>query len=445
MAVIVLVHGGGGGAGLASARGGLMAPLLGRPLASFVLESVSRLKPRKVLLAAGGDPLSSGFSSTGLEDWVSGKIPLSEIRPRRGMAAPAAGLVSVLLDAKLSLRGPASAEILVVPADRPLLTAGTLRTFLAAHGRNRCSLSILSCGPDLERDSVTAIRAGDLAPILPRAARAGRRGGLRLLAALLAARGGKVGLSEISDPEEGLRVATLSDLAGAASALRRRKAESLARRGVTLLDPPTTWLDWDVRIGPGTVIYPSVVIEGASRFGRDCRIYPHVHIMASEAGDRVKILGSTVIDDCRLENDAQVGPFTRLRPGTVVRTGSRVGNFVEMKNTVFGPRSKAQHLSYLGDSLVEEDVNIGAGTITCNYDGVRKNRTHIEAGAFIGSGSELVAPVRIGKKAYVAAGSTVTRDVGAGSLAISRARQVEKPGWVLERIKKLGRKPGRRG
>jgi bifunctional UDP-N-acetylglucosamine pyrophosphorylase/glucosamine-1-phosphate N-acetyltransferase len=183
-----------------------------------------------------------------------------------------------------------------------------------------------------------------------------------------------------------------------------------------------------------------VVIEGATRIGKNCRIYPHVHIMRSKVGDRVKILSSTVFEDSRLEDDVQVGPFSRLRPGTLVKAASKVGNFVEMKNTVFGPRSKAQHLSYLGDSLVEEDVNIGAGTITCNYDGVRKSRTHIEAGAFIGSGTELIAPVTVGKQAYVAAGSTITKDVGPASLAIGRARQVEKPGWVLEQLIKLRRK-----
>jgi bifunctional UDP-N-acetylglucosamine pyrophosphorylase/glucosamine-1-phosphate N-acetyltransferase len=441
MTVTVLVHGGGGGTGFASARERLMAPLLGRPLVSYALESVSRLKPALILFSAGGASAASEPSLSGLDAWLQRKTRFAEVDSRQRKGTAGEGLVSVLLGAMPAVRRLKSGEILAVPADMPLLTTGTLRTFLAAHRRNRCSLTILSCGSDLERNSVAAIRAADLAPVLPRLAKAGGRAGLRFLAALLTASGGKVGLAEPPDADEGLRVATLSDLTRAAGALRGRKAESLCRRGVTLLDPLTTWIDWGVEIGAGTVIYPSVVIEGASRIGRDCRIYPHVHVMASEAGDRVKILGSTVIDGCRIEDDAQVGPFTRLRPGTIVRTGSRVGNFVEMKNTVFGPRSKAQHLSYLGDSLVEEDVNIGAGTITCNYDGVQKSRTHIEAGAFIGSGSELIAPVRIGKKAYVAAGSTVTKDVGPGSLAISRARQVEKPGWVLERMKKLGRKP----
>jgi bifunctional UDP-N-acetylglucosamine pyrophosphorylase/glucosamine-1-phosphate N-acetyltransferase len=212
---------------------------------------------------------------------------------------------------------------------------------------------------------------------------------------------------------------------------------------VIFLDPASVWVDWAATIGPRTVVYPSVVIEGPSRIGAASRIYPHVHIMNSQLGARVKVLSSTVMEETVLENDTQVGPFSRFRPKTRVCAGAKVGNFVEMKNTVFGPRSKAQHLSYLGDSHVEGDVNVGAGTITCNYDGVAKNPTHIGAGAFIGSGTELVAPVKIGRGAYVAAGSTITKDVGAGALAIARARQVEKPGWVLERVRELKKK--RRG
>jgi len=137
-----------------------------------------------------------------------------------------------------------------------------------------------------------------------------------------------------------------------------------------------------------------------------------------------------MIERSRIEHDAQVGPFTHFRPNTVVRPKARVGNFVEMKNTVFGERSKAGHLSYLGDTIVEEGVNIGAGTITCNYDGFKKSQTVIERGAFIGSGTELVAPVRIGRCAYIGAGSVITKDVSPESLAVARCRQVERPGWV---------------
>jgi bifunctional UDP-N-acetylglucosamine pyrophosphorylase/glucosamine-1-phosphate N-acetyltransferase len=436
---IVLVLGRSGGAGFASSSDKLAHPLLGKSLVSYILEAVAGLGSESVVLAVDDvDPERLGGAISGARISSVSTISLTARRAWTGKAA--AGLVSFLLAAAPALRKGRAADILIAPADTPLLKTKTLRGLLSAHRKKHCSLTVMSFGPDLDRDSVAVVRGGDLVPLLPALARAGRRAGLQTVAALLSARGKKVGLTELSDEEETLRVEGRAGLAGAARILRQRKNESLARSGVTLFDPLTTWIDWEVEIGAGTVIYPSAVIEGPTRIGRDCRVYPHVHIMASRLGDRVKVLSSTVIEDCRLEDDVQVGPFSRLRPKTVVRAFSRVGNFVEMKNTVFGPRSKAQHLSYLGDSLVEEDVNIGAGTITCNYDGVRKNRTLIGAGAFIGSGTELIAPLKVGKKAYVAAGSTITKDVGPASLAISRTRQVEKPGWVLERMKRLQKK-----
>ncbi|MGC8746967.1 MAG: DapH/DapD/GlmU-related protein, partial [Candidatus Saccharicenans sp.] len=227
------------------------------------------------------------------------------------------------------------------------------------------------------------------------------------------------------------------DLSLVASILNKRKLAELEKRGVFFLSPNEVWLDPEVEIGPGTVIYPSVVIEGQTKIGKDCLIYPHCHIVNSWIGNRVKVLGATVIEGCRLEAEAQVGPFSRLRPETRLAAGSRVGNFVEMKKTFFGRGSKAMHLSYLGDATVEEMVNVGAGTITCNYDGQKKNKTYIGKGAFIGSGTELVAPVKIGRGAYIAAGSTITENVSSEALAIARARQVEKPGWVRRRKQKL--------
>jgi len=436
-AVIVLVHGGNGGAGFASAAEKLFHPVLGRPLVSYVLAAAAGLRPGLIALAVddAGHDQAAGAAQALAE--AAGRAPFAMIRPesRKGKRRPE--IVSVLLGASAALRKKRGADVLLVPADRPLLQPGTLKSFLSVHRRQGCGLTLMTFGPDIDRDSVAAFRGEDLAPLLPALATAGGESGLRVVAALLSARGRKVGLTEVPRSSETMKVAGRADLARAARLLQRRKCETLARRGVTLLDPLSAWIDWAAELGPGTIVYPSVVIEGATRAGKNCRIYPHVHITGSWIGNGVKVLGSTVLDDCRLEDDVQVGPFTRLRPGTVVRAGSKVGNFVEMKNTVFGPRSKAQHLSYLGDCLVEEDVNVGAGTITCNYDGVRKSRTYIGAGAFIGSGTELVAPVKVGKRAYVAAGSTITKDVSPSSLAIGRARQVEKPGWVLERVKKF--------
>lgn len=236
-----------------------------------------------------------------------------------------------------------------------------------------------------------------------------------------------------AEKESFIPVNSLADYARVAEFLRQAKIAELEKRDVFFLDPASVWIDPGSEVGRGTVIYPSVIIEGRSRLGKDCLVYPHCHIINSRLGNQVTVFGATVIEGCHIDDEAQVGPFSRLRPETRLRRGSRVGNFVEMKKTVFGEGSKAMHLSYLGDTRVEKNVNVGAGTITCNYDGVRKNRTFIGREAFIGSGTELVAPVRVGRGAYVAAGSTITENVKPEALAIARARQVQKPGWARER------------
>ncbi len=239
----------------------------------------------------------------------------------------------------------------------------------------------------------------------------------------------QVPLSEI----ESLDVRDNEALNKIISLLRQKKIKELYEGGVKFIDPASVWIDLKVKIGPGTIISPAVVIEGSSSLGREVQIHPFVHITDSQIGPRAIILSSSVIEGSRLGPDVRVGPFSHLRPGTVIKSGAHVGNFVEMKKTVFGRRSKAMHLSYLGDSIVGDEVNIGAGTITCNYDGRQKHQTIIEKGAFIGSGTELVAPVKIGRGAYIGAGSTITKNVSPDALAIARARQVEIPNWAKRR------------
>lgn len=239
----------------------------------------------------------------------------------------------------------------------------------------------------------------------------------------------KVSLTEI----EGLDIRDQEARQRIISFFRQNKIQELYERGVNFIDPASVWIDLKVKVGSGSVISPAVVIEGNSSLGQEVKIHPFVHIVDTQIGHRATILSSCVIEGSRLGPDVRVGPFAHLRPGTVIKSGAHVGNFVEMKKTVFGCRSKAMHLSYLGDSIIGDEVNIGAGTITCNYDGHQKHQTIIEKGAFIGSGTELVAPVRIGQRAYVGAGSTITKDVSPEALAIARAKQVEIPGWVKRR------------
>jgi bifunctional UDP-N-acetylglucosamine pyrophosphorylase/glucosamine-1-phosphate N-acetyltransferase len=205
--------------------------------------------------------------------------------------------------------------------------------------------------------------------------------------------------------------------------------------GVTIEDPATTYIDRDVTIGADTVIRPGVSIEGATTIGGSCEIHSGARIVNSRIGDRVTVLDHSVLVDCAVSNDASVGPFAHLRGGAEVGEAARVGNFVEMKKTTLGKGSKAMHLTYLGDAIVGANVNIGAGTITCNYDGARKQTTVIEDKAFIGSDTQLIAPVTVREGAYVGTGTTVREDVPAGALAVSAGRQRNIEGWVEKRKK----------
>jgi bifunctional UDP-N-acetylglucosamine pyrophosphorylase/glucosamine-1-phosphate N-acetyltransferase len=224
-----------------------------------------------------------------------------------------------------------------------------------------------------------------------------------------------------------------SELAEVSAMVRQQKNEELMAAGVTLIDPATTYIDVDVEIAGDTVIHPCVFIEGSTKIGGACEIHAGSRIVNSTLGDRVVVRNHSVITDAAIASGARVGPFAHLRPGADVGTDAHVGNFVELKKATLGPRSKANHLSYLGDARIGADVNVGAGTITCNYDGRVKNETIIEDGAFVGSDTTLVAPVKVGQRAYVGAGSTITDDVPAGALAIARGRQENKEGWVQKK------------
>jgi bifunctional UDP-N-acetylglucosamine pyrophosphorylase/glucosamine-1-phosphate N-acetyltransferase len=218
--------------------------------------------------------------------------------------------------------------------------------------------------------------------------------------------------------------------------ISQNRLNALQAGGVTLLDPSTTFIDDAVAIGRGTVIHPGVTLEGRTRIGANCRIRSWVRITDSTLGDGVLVNDSCVIVESQVDDEARVGPFSHLRPGSHMKAGSHVGNFVELKKTVLGEGSKANHLIYLGDATIGAGANIGAGTITCNYDGEKKHPTIIEDGAFIGSDSQLIAPVRIGAGAYVAAGSSITDDVPPGALGIARGRQKNIADWVRRRRQK---------
>ncbi len=460
--LIGLILAGGDEGGFKSKTPKVLHSLLGTSLLRLTAEAVGRAGPARMIVVGLARDLASA-EMAGLP---------AAIVEKTNDKGPAAAVRSARKEWAKNLDG----DVLIVPSDVPLVESAVLRALVSRHRKKKYAGTMLwadAAAPanaegripvreTEEKSDVPADRlprriptgififqARELARVLPRALKPGHKGGSDLTAAfgLLASTGRPVGVFLAPDPEDVRRIVSRFDLGRASDRMRLRKIRALAEDGVTVLSPASTWIDWNVKIGPETVVYPGAVIEGPTVIGRNGRIYPNAHIVRSVIGDDVHVLGSSEVEDATVENDVRIGPFARVRMQTILRSGSRVGNFVEMKKTDFGPHAKAMHLSYLGDSEVGEAANIGAGTITCNYDGVNKNRTTIGAGAFIGSGSELVAPVRIGRGAYVAAGSVITKDVGDDALAVARGRQVERPGWAaarrakLEKAKRSGSKP----
>jgi len=426
----------------------VLHPMLGKSMLRLVLDCVFKLRPEKVYVVVGSQ------KEDVMKEAPSGKVEFLTQKRQLGTA-------HAVQAAKSALNKGREKDVLIINSDLPLMKPETLRPLLALHRKEGNSLTFLSAeledpsgfgrivhsGDKIrvieERDAtapqrrIKEVNAGvyvfkikDLLEALPKVSNKNKKGEYYLtdVTEILSQEGKKIGVHKTRNTEDLVGVNSRYELAKAIGELRERKIKALTEKGVTVYDPRTTWIDLDVKIGPETIVYPSVIIEGNSVIGRECRLYPFVHIVDSRVGNRVKILSSTMIEESVIEDEAQVGPFTHLRPKTIIKSKAKVGNFVEMKNTIFGRKSKAGHLTYLGDCEVKEEVNVGAGTITCNYDGKKKYKTFIESGVFIGSGTELVAPLKVGKRAYIGAGSTITKDVAPGSLAVARCKQVEKRG-----------------
>lgn len=253
---------------------------------------------------------------------------------------------------------------------------------------------------------------------------------------LMVAAGERVEALIVGDPTEAVGVNTPEELSAVERELHARRTRALLAAGVSVERPDTVLIGPAVRVAAGARIRAFTILEGATRVEAGASVGPFCRVEDSEVGPNATILDSCLVRSSRVEAGASVGPFAHIRPESVVGENARVGNFVELKKTHLGAGSKAPHLSYLGDATIGAKANIGAGTITCNYDGVVKSPTTIEDGAFVGSNSILVAPVRIGQGAYIAAGSVITKDVPAEALGVGRARQENKPGWASRRPKK---------
>ena len=258
--------------------------------------------------------------------------------------------------------------------------------------------------------------------------------------ATLRADGSKVRALVMDDPAEAMGINSRVQLAEAATIMRQRTNERLMLGGVTLIDPAATYVDEQVEVGADTIIHPGVCLWGATRIGQGCVIEPQVTVENCQVGDQVRLKTGSVLEGSQVGAHSDIGPMAHLRPGTVLAGHNKVGNFVETKKAFIGEGSKASHLTYIGDAELGARVNIGCGTITCNYDGANKHKTIIEDDVFVGSDTQFVAPVRIGRNSLIGAGSTITKDVPADSLALSRSPQKTIEGWVLRKQKQNKKK-----
>lgn len=260
------------------------------------------------------------------------------------------------------------------------------------------------------------------------------------LVAISIQRGFKTAAYCIGTEEEYMGVNTNEELYKANRFMTKKIIRRWIRHGVKFINADSVFIHSNVGIGKDTIIYPNVYIEGKSKVGRESVIYPNVRIINSSIGNQVIIKDATLIESSRIKDRASIGPFAHIRPGSVVETDAKIGNFVELKKAFIGKRTKASHLAYLGDAKIGRGVNIGAGTITCNFDGEKKHLTVIGDGVFVGSDTQLVAPVKIGKSAYIGAGSTITKDVPAWALSLSRAEQKQFLNWARKKSKVKNKK-----
>ena len=441
----VVILAAGEGKRMRSRQPKILHPLCGRALVAYPLRAAQALADRFVVVAPPDTPA--------LREALAPEIRIVEQRERLGTG-------HAVLQAQ-----PACGEgtILVLPADMPLISAETLERLIAHHRATRAVATMLTAIVDKpqgygrvlrqggrvkgvveDRDATddekkvaeinTSVYCFESSPLWSTLAEVkpdNDQGEYYLtdVIGILKRRGARVEGVPVSDSREALGVNDRRQLADAAAVQRARILDRLMESGVTVLDPATTYVEDMVVIGADTVIYPHVVIEGASTIGGDCVVGAGCHLTRATLGDGVQLRPYCVLADCVVEDAAILGPFCHLRPETHVGAGAHIGNFVELKKTRLGKGSKANHLAYLGDATVGAGVNVGAGVITCNYDGLNKHATTIGDDAFVGTNASLVAPITIGAKAYIGAGSTVTKDVPPGALVVERSPAVVKDGW----------------
>jgi bifunctional UDP-N-acetylglucosamine pyrophosphorylase / glucosamine-1-phosphate N-acetyltransferase len=434
----------------------------GRPLLEHVIRAALRVRPAKDVFAIIGheaEKVRAAVLHTGVNF-----VTQAEQR----------GTGHALLVARDALAG--YDHVIVLSGDAPLITPETIDSLLKFHVREQAAMTLLSAelenptgygrvlrkttrGPEVRaiveekaasaaQKKIREINSGfyvfavkELYGNIGKLSTANAHGEYYLtdMAELLRKARQRVVVWRTANASEVLGGNTRAELADIDEKLRLAKCRQLMTEGVTIFYPSTCVIDPDVTIAPDTVIEPYVQLLGKTRIGTSCRVRSYSVIRDSEIGDGAIIRPGSLMEDAHIGAGAVIGPYSHLRPGSEIGAGAHVGNFVETKKIKLGEGSKANHLTYLGDAEIGAGVNIGAGTITCNYDGEKKHKTIIGDGVFVGSDSTLVAPVRLGKGAYVGAASCITEDVPEDALAVGRARQIVKEGWARE--KRAARKP----
>ena len=425
--------------------------LLGLPMLSYTIDlSLNEIKSKKTIVVVGhqADQIKERFKDTRIQ------FTLQEEQLGTGHAV----LQAIPFLQKFN------GTVLILCGDVPLVRGETLRSFINHFWENESILSVLTAvvehplgyGRILrsregwlekiveEKDAseeermireintgIFCVKAPFLMEGLTEIGQENAQGEYYLtdLVEIARRRGLRCSAHQVADPVEVMGINTRVDLAIANEVLRHEKVKDLMLSGVTIIDPKTTYVDRMVEIGRDTILYPNCSLQGKTRIGERCIIESNSNISDSIIGNEVTIRSSSVVTESKVEEGASIGPLAHLRPLSEVKTGARIGNFVEVKKSVIGKGTKASHLAYIGDSILGKEVNIGAGTIICNYDGFEKHQTIIGDRVFVGSNVELVAPVKVGNNSSIGAGTTVTKDVPEGALAISRVKQKNIEGW----------------
>jgi bifunctional UDP-N-acetylglucosamine pyrophosphorylase / glucosamine-1-phosphate N-acetyltransferase len=433
----------------------VLEPALGVPLLGHVLRAVevTGADPITIVVGHKADAVESAFADR--------RVTFRRQDPPRGTG-------HAVMVARDAFARHGEQTLLVVNGDAPLLRGQTLVRMLEAHSLNRAAATVLTLtledpgsygrilrdergnvrrivearDASAEQKLVREVNAGvyafhvpSLLPVLDELKPQNAQGEYYLtdVVELLASSGQLVAGMGVADPSEALGVNTFEELADVTRRLRERVLITAMHNGARIEDPSNTQIGLDVELEHDAVIRPFTILEGKTVVRAGAVVGPFTRVLDSEIGPGAQILDHCVLNGCVVDARASIGPFAHLRPESRVGRDARVGNFVELKKTVLGDGAKAPHLSYLGDATIGPAANVGAGTITCNYDGSAKHPTRIEGGAFIGSNSTLVAPVTVGEGAYIGAGSVITEDVPPQSLGLGRARQVVKPDWVQKR------------